>query len=342
MYLGGTEHAVGHLLYSRFWNHFLYDIGLVPHREYAQKLLNQGMIQGRSLFLHLKNGRSFHVLIDLADDHDRLTFEKCATYFTQDNRFEGIDIENDIEWQIDSNGKKYTQLTSAVEKMSKSKYNVVNPDDVVSQYGADCFRMYEMFLGPIDQAKPWSTTGISGTQNFLRKLWSLFYDPNNGKYLVTDSAPTLDELRVLHTGIKRITDDIERFSFNTCVSSFMVCVNGLKDLKCHKRTVLDPLVTMLAPFAPFITEELWEILGHTITVCDAVYPIFNPEYLKSDEVVYPISINGKRRGEFAFATDAALSDIEISVREMELVKRWSETGIKKVIIIPGKMINVVV
>ena len=342
LYLGGTEHAVGHLLYSRFWNHFLYDIGLVPHREYAQKLLNQGMIQGRSLFLHLKNGRSFHVLIDLADDHDRLTFEKCATYFTQDNRFEGIDIENDIEWQIDSNGKKYTQLTSAVEKMSKSKYNVVNPDDVVSQYGADCFRMYEMFLGPIDQAKPWSTTGISGTQNFLRKLWSLFYDPNNGKYLVTDSAPTLDELRVLHTGIKRITDDIERFSFNTCVSSFMVCVNGLKDLKCHKRTVLDPLVTMLAPFAPFITEELWEILGHTITVCDAVYPIFNPEYLKSDEVVYPISINGKRRGEFAFATDAALSDIEISVREMELVKRWSETGIKKVIIIPGKMINVVV
>ncbi len=342
LYLGGTEHAVGHLLYSRFWNHFLFDLGLVPQREYAFKLLNQGMIQGRSLFLHTKSGRSFHVLIQLADDQDRLSFENFEKYIAQDNRFEGIDIENDIEWKTDAHGKKYTQLTAQVEKMSKSKFNVVNPDDVVAQYGADCFRLYEMFLGPVEQAKPWSTTGISGTQNFLRKLWSLFYDAGSGKYLITDTAPTPEELKVLHTGIKRITDDIERFSFNTCVSSFMVLVNGLKDLKCHKRAVLEPLVTMLAPFAPFTAEELWESLGHTTSVCDAQFPLFNEVYLKSDEVIYPISINGKRRGEVAFPTDTDTKHIEATVREMEVVKKWSETGIKKIIIVPGKMINVVV
>ena len=229
--------------------------------------------------------------------------------------------------------------------MSKSKYNVVNPDDVVAKYGADCFRMYEMFLGPLEDSKPWSTTGITGVQGFLRKLWSLFYDLNTGKNLLTDEAPTPEELKVLHACIKKVSEDIERFSFNTCVASFMIAVNEFKSMKCSKLLILNELVVLVAPFAPFIAEELWAILGHTTSVLDAQYPAHNEEYLIENEILYPISINGKKRGEYTFAADASPADIEKVVRAMEVITKWSEgKEIKKVIVVQkghSRMVNVV-
>ena len=345
LYVGGTEHAVGHLLYSRFWNHFMYDLGLVPESEYAAKLLNQGMIQGRSLFLNLKSNRRLHVPIDCADEKDKLYKTAYLNLITKDNRYEGIDTEGDINWQTDDAGNAFVVLTPEIEKMSKSKYNVVNPDDMVEKYGADCFRMYEMFFGPIQDAKPWSMQGISGVAGFLRKLWSLVYDLNTGKYLVKDGEPSQEELKVLHACIKKVNDDIERFSFNTCVASFMVCVNGLKELKSSNRLILKELVILLAPFAPFISEELHEILGKTGSVFDETYPVVNEDYLKENAITYPISINGKRRGEATFNADMMPTDIEAEVRNMEVVQKWTTDegkDIKKVIIVLGRMVNIVV
>ena len=339
LYVGGTEHAVGHLLYSRFWNLFMYDLGLVPHTEYAKKLVNQGMIQGRTLFLTLKNGRELRVPVEFADEKDRLTKEAYLKVIKVDNRFEGIDMDNDIEWQSDES----VTLRPEVEKMSKSKFNVVNPDDVVAKYGADCFRMYEMFLGPLEDSKPWSTTGITGVQGFLRKLWSLFYDLNTGKNLLTDGEPTPEELKVLHACIKKVSADIENFSFNTAVAGFMICVNELKSMRCSKRLILKELVVLVAPFAPFIAEELWEALGHNTSVLETAYPIHNEAFLIENEVLYPISINGKKRGEYTFAADASPADIEKVVRAMEVITKWSEgKDIKKVIVVPGRMVNVVI
>ena len=343
LYVGGTEHAVGHLLYSRFWNLFMYDLGLVPEKEYAKKLLNQGMIQGRSLFLTLKSGRKLHVQIQFADEKDRLSKENYEKMLTIDNRFEGIYTEGDINWQTDEAGKQFVVLSPEVEKMSKSKYNVVNPDDMVAQYGADCFRMYEMFLGPITDAKPWSTGGITGVAGFLRKFWSLFYDHMSGKFLVNDDAPTKDELKILHTAIKKVNDDIEKFGFNTCVSAFMVCVNELKSAKCSKRLILNKLTILLAPFAPFIAEEAWELLGNTPSVLNASYPVANADYLVSDDVLYPISINGKKRGEITFPTGTSKEIIEATVPDLEVVQKWVNGGdIKKIVVVPGRMINVVI
>ena len=343
LYVGGTEHAVGHLLYSRFWNLFMYDLGLVPEKEYAKKLLNQGMIQGRSLFLTLKSGRKLHVQIQFADEKDRLSKENYEKMLTIDNRFEGIYTEGDINWQTDEAGKQFVVLSPEVEKMSKSKYNVVNPDDMVAQYGADCFRMYEMFLGPITDAKPWSTGGITGVAGFLRKFWSLFYDHMSGKFLVNDDAPTKDELKILHTAIKKVNDDIEKFGFNTCVSAFMVCVNELKSAKCSKRLILNKLTILLAPFAPFIAEEAWEQLGNTPSVLNASYPVANEEFLVSDDVLYPISINGKKRGEITFPTGTSKEIIEATVPDLEVVQKWVNSGdIKKIVVVPGRMINVVI
>ena len=345
LYMGGTEHAVGHLLYSRFWNLFLYDLGIVPEKEYAKKLVNQGMIQGRTLFLTLKTGRDLRVPVEFADEKDRLTKAAYLEVIAVDNRFEGIDTEGDIDWQKDDMGNDFVVLRPEVEKMSKSKYNVVNPDDVVAKYGADCFRMYEMFLGPLEDSKPWSTTGITGVQGFLRKLWSLFYDLNTGKNLLTDEAPTPEELKVLHACIKKVSEDIERFSFNTCVASFMIAVNEFKSMKCSKRLILNELVVLVAPFAPFIAEELWAILGHTTSVLEAQYPTHNEEYLIENEILYPISINGKKRGEYTFAADASPADIEKVVRAMEVITKWSEgKEIKKVIVVQkghSRMVNVV-
>ncbi len=342
LYVGGTEHAVGHLLYSRFWNLFMYDLGLVPEKEYAKKLLNQGMIQGRSLFITLKSGRKLHVQIQFADEKDRLSKENYEKMLMIDNRFEGINTEGDINWLTDESGKQFVILSPEVEKMSKSKYNVVNPDDMVAQYGADCFRMYEMFLGPITDAKPWSTGGITGVAGFLRKFWSLFYDNMSGKFLVTDDAPTKDELKILHTAIKKVNDDIEKFGFNTCVSAFMVCVNELKTSKCSKRLILNELTILLAPFAPFIAEEAWEQLGNTPSVLNASYPVANEAYLVSDDVLYPISINGKKRGEITFPTGTSKDIIEAAVPDLEVVQKWvNGGGIKKIVVVPGRMINVV-
>ena len=345
LYMGGTEHAVGHLLYSRFWNLFLYDLGIVPEKEYAKKLVNQGMIQGRSLFLTLKSGRELRVPVEFADEKDRLTKAAYLEVIAVDNRFEGIDTEGDIDWQQDEAGNAFVTLRPEVEKMSKSKYNVVNPDDIVAKYGADCFRMYEMFLGPLEDSKPWSTTGITGVQGFLRKLWSLFFDLNTGKNLLTDEPPTPEELKVLHACIKKVNEDIERFSFNTGVASFMIAVNEFKSGKCFKRLILNDLVVLLAPFAPFISEELWSILGHKTSVLEAAYPTHNEEYLIENEVLYPISINGKKRGEHTFSADASAADIEKVVRAMEIITKWSEgKEIKKVIVVQkghSRMVNVV-
>jgi leucyl-tRNA synthetase len=354
LYVGGTEHAVGHLLYSRFWNLFMYDLGLVPETEYAKKLINQGMIQGRTLYLKLNTGRRLFVNVTLADEKDRLYHDVYLKMAGEDNRFEGIDptvIASDnaatkgghIDWETDEQGRFFCTLTPEVEKMSKRTMNVVNPDDMVAKYGADCFRMYEMFLGPLEDSKPWSTTGITGVSGFLRKLWSLFYDLNTGKKLVTDGEPTADELKILHTCIKKVNEDIERFSFNTAVAAFMICVNELKSAKCHKSAVLKELVVLVAPFAPFIAEELWSILEQHPSVLSAVYPTHNEEHLKESAFTYPISINGKRRAEYVFAADASTEDVEKVVRALEIVTKWTEgKEIKKVIVIKDRMVNVVV
>jgi leucyl-tRNA synthetase len=357
-------------LYSRFWNHFMYDLGLIPQKEYAAKLINQGMIQGRSLLLTVvptheqssddngKTGRNLHVPIEYADEKDRLFEDKFLELQSKDNRFEGIIMKEGAEAKnyipnlifnvkrvSYPNGKMYVDLTPMVEKMSKSKYNVVNPDDMVAQYGADCFRMYEMFLGPLEDSKPWSTTGITGVQGFLRKLWSLFYDLNTGKNMLQEGEPTKEEYKALHKCIKKVSEDIERFSFNTCVSSFMICANELKDLKCHKPLILKELVTMIAPFAPFVAEELNSFLGNKTSVLENTFPTLNESYLVESEIVYPISINGKKRGEATFSADAKPAEIEAEVRAMEVVKKWTEDDgkdIKKVIIVPGRMVNIVV
>ena len=346
LYIGGTEHAVGHLLYSRFWNLFMYDLGLVPKTEYAKKLINQGMIQGRTLYLNLNTGRRLFVNVTLADEKDRLYHDVYLKMATEDNRFEGIDSNTEgghIDWDKDEQGRFFCTLTPEVEKMSKRTMNVVNPDDVVAKYGADCFRMYEMFLGPLEDSKPWSTTGITGVSGFLRKLWSLFFDLNTGKKLVAEGDPTADELKILHACIKKVNEDMERFSFNTSVAAFMICVNELKTIKCHKPLILKELIVLVAPFAPFIAEELWSILGETPSVFDAVYPVHNDEYLKESAFTYPISINGKRRAEYVFAADTSTEDVEKVVRALEVVTKWTEgKDIKKVIVIKDRMVNVVV
>ncbi len=229
-----------------------------------------------------------------------------------------------------------------VEKMSKSKYNVVNPDDMVEQYGADCFRMYEMFLGPIEVSKPWDTKGITGVSSFLRRFWSLFFD-GKGAFFLSPEAPTREEWRVLHTCIKKVSQDIERFSMNTCVSHFMICVNELKKLNCTKNEILSPLVVLIAPFAPHLAEELWHQMGHNTTVCDATWPQLNEEYLKTDSIVYPVQINGKHRGNLDIATDMSTADIEKLTMEQDFVQRnIAGTTVKKFIVVPGRIINIVV
>jgi len=457
-YIGGSEHAVGHLLYSRFWNQFLYDLGLVPHREFAQKLVNQGMIMGRSNFVYRAKERFFE---------EYLWIKVLKPYFEEEGPIEisGPEFEEEINYdfafatnnlvievtsikQVDKierirgaaleDGKRllllYTEelidqinnpekiaekvrqalkshesfiVTSEqpvgeqlfvshnlldkyspesvtklhvdvnivdndvliwekalatpmfakanftlcpegnctcsweVEKMSKSKFNVVNPDDIIAEHGTDCFRMFEMFLGPITDAKPWNTKGITGVSGFLRKFWSMFFDGEN--FRVTDEAPTRDELRILHTCIKKVTDDIERMSMNTCVSHFMIATNELRSLKCAKRAVLEPLVILIAPFGPHIAEELWHRLGHNSTVCDASWPVHNEEHLKTDTVNYPIQINGKLRANIELPAGITAAEAEKATLDLELVQKWLEGNApKKVVFVPGRMINLVV
>ncbi len=347
LYVGGTEHAVGHLMYSRFWHKFLYDKGLVPTKEPYKKLMNQGMIQGKSAVMEVRfdSGRilELHVPVSLVDDEWRISLEKFSGIQLTDNRFEQIDPSSHLTVVTDEDGTQHIPLSQRVEKMSKSLHNVVNPDEMVERYGADCFRMYEMFLGPIEQAKPWDTKGISGVSGFLRKLWMLFYEEQTGKYLVNDAEPTKEELKVLHTCIKKVQEDIERFSFNTCVSGFMICVNELRSMNCSKRAILDELVRLIAPFAPFTAEELWHLLGHETTVCEVAYPVFNAAHLVQDSISYPVSINGKKRDLVDLPAGMSVPDLEKAALELDSVKKWLEgQTVKKVVVVPGRMINIVV
>ena len=458
-YIGGAEHAVGHLLYSRMWHKFLKDKGLVPTEEPYRKVVNQGMIQGRSNFVYRAKERFFEeylmlkVLKPFFSDAGPLKIAK--TDFEEEYKYDFAFETNDLVIEVTSwkqeekiarvrktamgdnkrlmvlyteeltehinepeltaekiqralqsredfiattqtpfceqlfvsqsllykyNPQAFTSLhvdvniveadvlnleearkkpmfekanfktdpngqftcSWEVEKMSKSKYNVVNPDDIITQYGADCFRMYEMFLGPIEVGKPWDTKGITGVSGFLKKFWGLFFN-GKGEFEVTNEEPTKDELRALHTCIKKVTDDIERFSMNTCVSHFMIVTNELRRLNCSKRAVLEPIVTLLTPFAPHIAEELWHRLGHSTTVCDATWPTHNEEYLKSDTKEYPIQINGKLRATITLPTDVSAADAESAALALEQVQKWLDgQAPKKVVFVPGRMINVVV
>jgi leucyl-tRNA synthetase len=346
LYIGGAEHAVGHLLYARFWHKFFYDMGWVDTDEPFRKLINQGMIQGRSNFVYKVKNENKFVSFNLKNNYEIIPIH--TDIYIVDNDI--LDIEKfkvmypdyaEAEFILEEDGKYHCGWE--IEKMSKSKYNVINPDDIIDQYGADTFRMYEMFLGPIEQSKPWNTQGIDGVYKFVKKFWRLFYD-EKGKLLVNNEPPTLTELKILHKTIKKVTDDIERFSFNTCISNFMICVNELKELKCSKRSILEPLVLLLAPFAPFITEELWQdVLLNKGSVHKASFPVCDENILIENTFEYPVSVNGKLRVKITLPLDATQQDIEPVVLSNEVIQKWlNGNQPKKIIFVPGRMINVVV
>jgi len=342
LYIGGTEHATGHLIYSRFWNKFLFDLGLVCEDEPFKKLINQGMIQGRSNFVYrIKNTNTF-VSLNLKNEYDTTPIHVDVNIVSNDildtERFKNWNPEyNNAEFILED-GKYYCGW--AVEKMSKSMYNVVNPDDIVDKYGADTLRLYEMFLGPLEQSKPWDTNGIDGVHRFLKRLWSLFYKEDT--FIVTEDVPTPEELKVLHKTIKKITYDIENFSYNTSVSAFMICVNELFALKCYKNSILEPLVILLTPFAPHVAEELYHALGNTNTVCDAVFPVCNEEYLKVSSFNYPISFNGKVRFTIELPADMSKEEVEKTAMANALTAKYLEGKTpKKIIVVSGKIVNIV-
>ena len=345
LYVGGSEHATGHLLYSRFWNKFLKDRGFAPTEEPFKKLINQGMILGMSAFVYRLEGTNtfvskgqikdqnvqpIHVDISLLKDtSDELDIEKFKAWRKE---------FADAEFILEEDGKYITGRE--VEKMSKSKYNVVNPDDICEQYGADTLRLYEMFLGPLEQAKPWNTAGISGVYNFLRKLWRLYFSDSG--WQVTDEAPTAEMLKALHKTIKKVNEDIQSFSFNTSVSQFMICVNELSALKCHHKAILEPVAILIAPFAPHIAEELWKHLGHNESITYVPYPTHNDQYLQEDSKEYPISFNGKVRFKRAFPTDMPAAEIEKAIlADPQTAEQLQGKAPKKVIVVPNRIINVV-
>lgn len=344
LYIGGTEHATGHLIYSRFWNKFLFDLGIVCKDEPFKKLVNQGMIQGRSNFVYRIKGSNKFVSLNLKNDYDVMEIHVDVNIVHNDT----LDVDAFRAWNpeyknaefILENGKYICGW--AVEKMSKSMFNVVNPDTIVEQYGADTLRLYEMFLGPLEQSKPWDTNGIDGVHKFLRKTWRLFVDKDNA-LKITNDAPSPEELKVLHRTIKKTADDVERFAFNTAVSSFMICVNDLTDLQCHKRAILEPLLVLLAPFAPHMCEELWQRIGNNSTICDAKWPEFNAQHLVESTFQYPVSFNGKMRYKLELPADMPASEVEKAAVQNEQSIKWMEgKQIKKVIVVPGKIINIVI
>lgn len=382
LYIGGTEHAVGHLLYSRMWTKVLYDLGYIGFDEPFKRLVNQGMIQGSSRFVYrllfgynwkLDNGEMNSVFVSksIAEEFQNSQnenaallkkygivceeIEKCSCSINSIhvdvnivNGFE-LNIEEFKRWKNEeyANTKfiledgKYI-CGAEVEKMSKSKYNTVNPDDLCEQYGADTFRMYEMFLGPVEQSKPWDTKGIEGVHRFLKKLWRLFFDEIKGK-VWNNEQPTADELKVLHKTIKKIDEDTERFSYNTAVSAFMVCVNELADLKCNKKAILEQVLILLTPYAPHIAEELWNALGNEGSILDAAYPVYNASFTTESSKEYPVSINGKLRTTLSFPIDAVQADVEPVVLANDIVQKWLEgKQPKKIIFVKNKMINVVI
>ncbi|UOQ99976.1 leucine--tRNA ligase [Hymenobacter sp. 5317J-9] len=414
LYMGGAEHATGHLLYARFWYLFLKDLGLVSSNEPFQKLINQGMILGRSNKLivaitvpvdsanqysedpksissellidmvisneqrmaaetgkglssqpikhvarpieahddvHVNgeyrtltaNFRELNINVELVDINDRLYRDKFEELQRSDARFEQFNLDTQVAWERDETGKQFLQTKVEVEKMSKSKYNVVNPNILIDKYGADALRLYEMFLGPLEQYKPWNTNGISGVGSFLKKFWRLFH-PEDGPLAVTDEPATPAELKVLHRAIQKAQEDIEKFSFNTSVSLFMITVNELTALKCHKRAILEPLVLLVSPYAPHLAEELWQELGHEAgSISTASYPEFREELLVEDTVTYPLAINGKVREQMQFAAAATAAEIETAVLASDFLSKHGEgKAAKKVIVVPGRMVNVVV
>ena len=344
LYIGGSEHATGHLIYSRFWNKFLFDLGVACKEEPFQKLVNQGMIQGRSNFVYrIKNTNTF-VSLGLKDQYD-VTPLHVDVNIVQNDR---LDLEAFKAWRPEYADAEFVLENGeyicgwAIEKMSKSMYNVVNPDMIVEKYGADTLRLYEMFLGPINQSKPWDSNGIDGCFRFLRKAWALFY-PKNGDWAVTDEAPAKENLKTLHKLIRKVTDDIEEFSYNTAVPAFMIAVGELAQQKCASRAVLEPLVILLAPFAPHIAEELWHALGHEGTVCDAPWLVFDEQYLKEDTVTLSVSFNGKTRFTLDFAADASKADIEAATLASPQAQKYLEgKQVVKVIVVPGRIVNIVV
>ena len=343
LYIGGTEHATGHLIYSRFWNKFLYDLGKVCQDEPFRKLINQGMIQGRSNFVYRIKDTNTFVSYGLKDNYDVTPIHVDVNIVSNDI----LDTEAFKAWRPEFNNAEFILEDDkyvcgyAVEKMSKSMFNVVNPDDIVERYGADTLRLYEMFLGPLEQSKPWDTNGIDGVNRFLRKLWNLFYKGDN--LLLTDGEPTRDELKSIHKLIKKVTADIENFSFNTSISAFMICVNELTQLKCHNKAVLSQLVVLLAPFAPHVCEELWHILGNDTTVCDAVWPVHNEDYLKEDNVTYAVSFNGKARYNIEVPADMPSDKVQEIALANEGAAKWIDgKDIVKVIVVPRKIVNVVI
>ena len=382
LYLGGTEHATGHLLYSRFWNKVLKDLGYTQEEEFAKKLINQGMIQGVSALAKIlveNSGQwnehtqewenenlvyslvpnnynnildeisgtvsTHHIPIDYIEEINgnsylsEESFEKLKKEYLKFEhvRFLKPNIENSEDYL---DGK--LKLQRVVEKMSKSKFNVVNPDTLVERYGADTLRLYEMFLGPLTESKPWDTRGIEGTYRFLRKFWRLFFD-QNGNAIFKDEEPNKDELKSLHKTIKKVAEDVENFSFNTSVSSFMICVNELTDLKCHKKAILKDLLIILSPYAPHIAEELWEQIGKKESITKTEFPSFNATYLIEASFEYPIQINGKVRVNLNFPAEMAKEEIEKQVLANDQVIKWMEgKELKKIIVVPKRIVNVVV
>ena len=344
LYIGGSEHATGHLLYARFWQKFMFDRGLVPVDEFAKKLINQGMILGTSAFIFREDGTNRFYSKGLLEGKIGQLIHVDVSFV---NASDELDIEGFKSWREDFKDAKFIyedngifKVSREVEKMSKSKYNVVNPDNICAEYGADSLRLFEMFLGPLEQAKPWKTSGISGVHSFLKKLWKLFY---NGEELsISDSSPTAEEFKTLHKTIKKVEEDIENFSFNTSVSTFMIAVNELITQKCNKRAILEPLLILISPYAPHIAEELWEKLGNTESISTAPFPIFEPQHLVESSKNYPVSFNGKMRFTMELPLDMTKDDIEkVVLAHQKTQAQLAGRVPKKIIIVPGKIINIV-
>ncbi|GAB3222835.1 leucine--tRNA ligase [Hymenobacter seoulensis] len=346
LYLGGAEHATGHLLYSRFWHLFLKDLGLVTANEPFQKLINQGMILGRSNLVYRIQGTNTFVSAGKKEEHKTTELHVDVNFVENDV----LNVDAFKQWREEYNTAEFILeddgtyvCGTLVEKMSKSLYNVVNPDTLIEKFGADALRLYEMFLGPLEQFKPWNTNGMSGVAGFLKKLWRL-YHPQDGDFAVTDEGPKPSELKALHKAIRKVEEDIEKFSFNTTVSALMITVNELTALNTHNRAILEPLVVLVSPYAPHLAEELWQKLGHEAgSISSAAYPEFKEEYLVEDTVNYPVAINGKVREQLQFPATATAAEIEAAVRATDILARYAEgKEAKKIIVVPGRMVNVVV
>ena len=344
LYIGGSEHATGHLLYSRFWTMFLKDRGFISHEEPFQKMINQGMILGISAFVYRVDGTNKYVSKALAKDYEtqKIHIDISLLKGTSDE----LDLDKFKAWRpefkdaefILEDGKYITERE--VEKMSKSKYNVVNPDDICEEYGADCLRLYEMFLGPLEQSKPWNTQGLSGVYGFLKKFYNLYFDGDT--FSVSEEEPTKEELKILHTLIKKVIYDIENFSFNTSVSQFMIAVNELQKLKCNKRAILEPLAVLISPYAPHVCEELWSLLGNAESIDFAPFPALNEAYLVEDEIEYPVSFNGKMRFKLSLSAELSKEEIEeIVMKDEKVIQQLDGAKPKKIIVVPKKIINIV-